>query len=98
MNINHLFSIGDLFVVMAHLQEMFAKSMRGIHERFDSMEKAIQALTEQQKATEKKIEEIMTSKVLKSKVFCEMNFRKCYIRTTHSHCIVMYQHNSDLQI
>ncbi|XP_068738948.1 uncharacterized protein [Montipora capricornis] len=58
------------------LQEMFAKSMRGIHERFDSMEKAIQALTEQQKATEK----IMTSKVLKSKTSRPLN-----LVVSHSH-------------
>lgn len=45
---------------------MFAASMRGIHERFDSMEKAIQiALVEQQKIPEKKLEELMASKVLK---------------------------------
>jgi len=47
---------------------MLATSMRGIHERFDSMEKAIQALVEQQKTNEKKLEELMASKVLKSKV------------------------------
>ena len=47
---------------------MFATSMRGIHERFDRMEKAIQALAEQQKTNERKLEQIMTSKVLKSKV------------------------------
>ena len=53
---------------MAYLQEMFATSMRGIHERFDRMEKAIQALTEQQKMNEGKLEQIMASKVFKSKV------------------------------
>lgn len=47
---------------------MLATSMRGIHERFDRMEKAIQALVEQQKKNEKKLEELMASKVLKSKV------------------------------
>ena len=53
---------------VTYLQEMLATSMRGIHERFDSMEKAIQALVEQQKTNEKKIEELMASKVFKSKV------------------------------
>lgn len=46
---------------------MLATSMRGIHERFGSMEKAIQALVEQQKKNEKKLEELMPSKVFKSK-------------------------------
>ena len=53
---------------MAYLQEMFATSMRGINERFDSLEKAIQVLAEQAKTNEKKLEELMASKVFKSKV------------------------------
>ena len=53
---------------MAYLQEMFATSMRGINERFDSLEKAIQVVVEQQQKNEKKLEELMASKVFKSKV------------------------------
>jgi len=45
---------------------MLATSMRGIHERYDSTEKAIQTLVEQQKTNEKKLEELMAFKVLKS--------------------------------
>ena len=57
-----------LLVYHNYLQEMLATSMRGIHERFGSMKKAIQAPVEQQKSNEKKLEELMASKVLKSKV------------------------------
>ncbi|XP_074627781.1 uncharacterized protein LOC141885807 [Acropora palmata] len=59
--------------IVHKLQEMLATSMRGIHERFDSMEKAIQALVEQQKTNEKKLEELMASKVLKSKTSRPLN-------------------------
>ncbi|KAK2553583.1 hypothetical protein P5673_025075 [Acropora cervicornis] len=41
---------------------MLATSMRGIHERYDSTEKAIQTLVEQQKTNEKKLEELMAFK------------------------------------
>lgn len=47
---------------------MFAISVQMINERFDNVDKAIQALKEQQSTTEKKLEEIMASKVFKSKV------------------------------
>ena len=47
---------------------MLATSMRGIHETFDSMKKCIEVLVEQQKTNEKGLEEVMASKVLKSKV------------------------------
>ena len=47
---------------------MLATSMRGIHERFDSMEKAIQALLEQQKKNEKKLEELMASVKVKNPI------------------------------
>ena len=47
---------------------MLATSMRGIHERFDRMEKAIQALLEQQKKNEKKLEELMASVKVKNPI------------------------------
>ena len=68
----------DLFIGMTYLQEMLATSMRGINERFDRMEKAIQVLVEQQKTNEKKLDELMASKVFKSKVIViikDFNFK-----------------------
>ena len=37
---------------------MFATSMKGIHERFDALERALLVLTEKQQATKTKLEEI----------------------------------------
>ena len=54
---------------MTYLQEMLATSMKGINERFHKMETTtIQVLLEQQKTNEKKLDELMTFKVFKSKV------------------------------
>ena len=54
---------------MAYLRE-------GIHERFDSMEKAIQVLVVQQKTKVKKLEQLMACKVFKSIVLIkDYNFR-----------------------
>ena len=37
---------------------MFATSIKGIHDRFDALDKAILAISEKQEAKEKKLEEI----------------------------------------
>ena len=50
-----------------HFQEMFATSVKGIHDRFDALDKAILALSEKQEANKKKLEEI-ASKVPGKKV------------------------------
>lgn len=57
---------------------MLATAMKGINEKFDRMEKAIEVLVEQQKTNEKKLDELMASKVFKSKVIViikDFNFR-----------------------
>lgn len=57
---------------------MLATAMKGINEKFDTMEKAIEVLVEQQKTNEKKLDELMASKVFKSKVIViikDFNFR-----------------------
>jgi len=46
---------------------MFATSVKGIHDRFDALDKAILALSEKQEANKKKLEEI-ASKVPGKKV------------------------------
>ena len=48
---------------------MFATSMKGIHERFDALERALLVLTEKQQATKTKLEEI-AAKVSGKKVIC----------------------------
>ena len=50
------------YVTVLFLQEMFAESMKGIHERFDSVDRSISALVERQVATENKLEEVLAAK------------------------------------
>ena len=56
---------------------MFATSIKGIHERFDALDRALSALTEKQ-ATEKKLEEI-AAKVSGKKVICSYHLQNAIL-------------------
>lgn len=60
-----------------HFQEMFATSIKGLHDRFDALDKAILALSEKQDANEKKLEEI-ASKVSGKRVRFDNFFQMPY--------------------
>ena len=78
---------------------MFATSIKGLHDRFDALDKAISALSEKQEANEKKLEEI-ASKVSGKKVRFNNFFQMPYwrINKTIFLFISLIMHNVFLSI